>query len=163
MKNPFPESDPDRHAIWEMLVERDIAAYCAEDWSLTGADFQETGFFGLHAHGSDNPDKWLLDFPNLAAYRDEWLRQAASSAKIDYAEPLYEAIHRATSMQEIDLGDGVAIVRKKFDGSIRRSDGGEDVLNWQSLFFCAKNSGAWKITSFVGYLPNPMGQTSTFS
>ena len=31
--NPFPASDPDRHAIWEMLVERDIQAFVAADWN----------------------------------------------------------------------------------------------------------------------------------
>jgi len=160
MKNPFTEADINRHAIWEMLVERDIAAYCAGDWSMTGSDFQEQGFFGLHAHGQDNPDKWRLDFPNLAAYRDDWLRQAAESAKVNYTEPLNEAIHRAMSIGEIDLGDGVAVVRKKFDGRIRRSDGGEDILNWQSIFFCAKLIDQWKVTSFIGYLPNPMGGAS---
>ena len=160
MKNPFPPGDADRHAIWEMLVERDIAAFCARDWSITGPDFQETGFFGLHAHGSDNPEKWQLDFPNLTAYRDEWLRQAAGSADIEYAQPLDEAIYRAMSLSEIEFGDGVAIVRKIFDGQIKRADGTEDILSWQSIFFCAKQNERWKVTSFVGYLPNPMGGAS---
>ena len=26
-KNPFPEGDADRHALWEMLVRRDIDAF----------------------------------------------------------------------------------------------------------------------------------------
>ena len=57
MKNPFAVTDVDRHAIWEMLVERDIAAFCIHDWQMIAGDFQEVGFFGLHAHGKDNPDQ----------------------------------------------------------------------------------------------------------
>lgn len=157
MENPFSPTDEDRHYLWEMLVERDIAAYCAEDWSLTSPDFKEEGFFGLHAHGDDNPDNWQLGFPSLIAYRDEWLRQAKQTAATDYAESVYEAIHRATSLVDIDIGKDVAVARKKFDGQIKRSDGGIDRLNWQTLYFCAKHNGQWKITSFVGYMPYPMG------
>jgi hypothetical protein len=158
MKNPFPFSDSDRHYLWDMLVERDIAAYCAGDWSMTSPDFKEQGFFGLHAHRQDNPDQWQLDFPSLSAYRDEWLRQASETASIDYAESVSDAIHRATTLTDIDIGDGVAIARKKFDGQIKRADGNVDYLNWQTLYFCAHIDNRWLITSFVGYMPYPMGK-----
>ena len=43
-KNPFPVSEAARHAIWEMLVPRDIDAFLAADWSLVAGDFVEDGF-----------------------------------------------------------------------------------------------------------------------
>ena len=42
-KNPFPASDAARHAIWEMLVPRDIDAFLAADWSMVAGDFVEDG------------------------------------------------------------------------------------------------------------------------
>ncbi len=156
-QNPFPASDMDRHGLWEMLVRRDIDAFLTQDWSMVEDDFLADRFFGLHAHGRTNPDSWRLGFPNLTAYRDEWLRQAAETAEVAFAEPLRDALFRITILRDIDLGDNVAIVRKKFDGEIARADGGVDRLNWQTLYFCAKPVDAWKITSFVGYMPWPMG------
>ncbi|MFK7982335.1 MAG: hypothetical protein AB8G86_20305 [Saprospiraceae bacterium] len=37
-QNPFPK-DKDRQQIWEMLVERDIIAFCKEDWDMVANDF----------------------------------------------------------------------------------------------------------------------------
>lgn len=82
-QNPFT-ADPDRHAIWEMLMSRDFDAFLAADWSMVAGDFDIEAFFGLHAHGAPNPDAWRLDFPTLGAYRDEWLRQAAETAATCY-------------------------------------------------------------------------------
>jgi hypothetical protein len=31
------------------------------------------------------------------------------------------------------------------------------VLNWQTLYFCRRAGGRWKLTGFAGYLPFPMG------
>ena len=57
-KNPFAESDSDRHQIWAMLVERDIDAFLSCDWSMHGPEFDAESFFGLHAHKSELPDSW---------------------------------------------------------------------------------------------------------
>ena len=154
--NPFPH-DPDRGAIWDMLVSRDIAAFLAVDWSLTEPDFVTQGFFGLHAHKSANPDSWRLAFPDLPTYRDEWLRQARETADTRFAEDLRAALFRATTMLHIDVAADRAVAHKKFDGTIARGDGGTDRLNWQTLYTCARVGGVWKIASFVGYLPFPMG------
>ena len=78
--NPFPVSDDVRHAIWEMLVPRDIDAFLAADWSMVAGDFVEEGFIGIDSRREVSPDKWRLAFPGLAAYRDEWLRQARDFA-----------------------------------------------------------------------------------
>jgi hypothetical protein len=154
--NPFP-NDPDRSAIWTMLVERDIAAFVAADWSMVEGDFIGEGFLGINGGKSGNPDNWRISFPTLEAYRDDWIRQARESQKLDYAEDVLAGIHRATSLTEIEINGDIAIAHKKFDGEIALTDGGKDVLNWQTLYFCRKVGGAWKLTGFAGYLPYPMG------
>lgn len=154
--NPFP-NDPERSAIWTMLVDRDIAAFVAADWELVAGDFLEDQFLGIDGKGSDNPDGWRVGFPSLASYRDEWLRQARESQAVAYAEDPGAAIHRATSLTEIEISGEVALAHKKFDGEIARADGGKDVLNWQTLYFCRKSAGTWKLIGFAGYLPYPMG------
>lgn len=159
MINPFPH-DPDRSAIWTMLVERDIDAFLARDWALVEDDFMADGFFGLHAQFKPRPDDWIMAFPELPHYRDEWLRQANETASVAYAEPLRAAIFRATELSVIDIVGERAVARKKFNGAIARADGGSEKLDWQTLYFCAKRSKAWKITSFVGYLPRLLGEGS---
>jgi hypothetical protein len=156
LDNPFP-GDPDRGAIWTMLVARDIDAFIAADWSMVEGDFLAEGFLGIDAGASDNPDSWRVGFPTLAAYRDEWLRQAADSAKVAYAEDRRTGIFRATTLQHIEITGDIAIAHKKFDGTVARADGGKDVMNWQTLYFCRRVGGAWKLTGFVGYMPFPMG------
>lgn len=156
--NPFI-GDPDRSAIWTMLVERDIAAFVAADWNMVEEDFIREQFLGINGGKSDNPDNWRISYPSLDAYRDDWLRQARDSQKLDYAEDVLDGIHRATSLAEIEINGDIAIAHKKFDGSIALSDGGKDVLNWQTLYFCRRVGGVWKLTGFAGYLPYPMGST----
>lgn len=155
--NPFV-ADPDRREIWTMLVERDIDAFLAADWSMVDGDFLREVFVGLHAHGSGNPDSWRVAFPTLEAYRDEWLRQARATQATAFAEPLRAAIFRATNLRDIDIAGDVAVAHKKFDGTVRRADGGVDVLNWQTLYFCRRRAGRWRLTGFVGYMPYPMGR-----
>ncbi len=154
--NPFPVADQDRHEIWEMLVRRDIQAFVTQDWSLVEDDFVAEGFFGLHAHNLGNPDGWRLAFPTLDVYRDEWLRQAATSAATEYDEPLGDALFRITHMRDIEIDGTRAVVHKKFDGRIRKRNGELEHLQWQTLYFCTKQDAHWKISSFVGYLPHPM-------
>ena len=154
--NPFPD-DSDRHAIWEMLVRRDIDALIAVDWSMVDDDFAKESFFGLHGHFLANPDGWRLQFPTVEAYRDEWLRQAAETAATEYGEPLREALFRATNLRDIDIAGDRAVLHKKFDGTVARADGGVDRLKWQTLYFCHRLDGIWKIAGFVGYIPHPLG------
>jgi hypothetical protein len=141
-----------------MLVDRDIAAFVAADWTLVAGDFIEAQFLGIDGKGSDNPDYWRVGFPTLANYRDEWLRQARESQQTDYAEDRGAALHRATALTEIEIRGDVALAHKKFAGTIARADGGTEVLNWQTLYFCRKLAGAWKVVGFAGYLPYPMGK-----
>lgn len=149
--NPFA-GDKDREQIWEMLVRRDIEAFVSQDWSLVADDFDEVRFLGIHAHNDRDPDNWDAGFPTLASYRDEWLRQAAESAAVEYAESLADGIFRATNLSVIDITGDIALARKKFDGTIARKDGTIDRLNWQTLYFCRRDGARWKITGFVGYM-----------
>jgi hypothetical protein len=155
--NPFP-NDADREAIWTMLVERDIDAFLAGDWAMVENDFIAESFFGLHAHGKPRPDEWTMAFPALSLYRDEWLRQAKETAATAFAEPLRPAIFRATDLSAIEIAGDKAIARKKFNGTIAKADGGQDMLDWQTLYFCARRRGEWKITSFIGYMPRLLGE-----
>ncbi len=150
-QNTF-HADHERSAIWDMLVTRDIAAYVGQNWAMVADDFIEDGFTGIHAHKSPNPDEWTLAFPSLAAYREEWLRQAAESSATKFAEPLGEGILRATSIGQIEINGESAVAHKKFDGKIALADGSFDVLNWQTLYFCRRQGGRWKISGFVGYM-----------
>ncbi len=154
--NPF-QNDPDRRYIWDMLVHRDIDAFIAGDWSMVDGDFVREGFLGLDAKGSDNPDTWCVSFPTLEVYRDEWLRQSAETAKIAFAEDLRTGIFRATNLLHIEVTGNIAVAHKKFDGTIAKSDGTKDVLNWQTLYFVRKVGEVWKLTGFIGYMPFPMG------
>jgi hypothetical protein len=156
-KNPFPAGDADRHELWDMLVRRDIDAFLARDWSLVENDFLPAQFFGMHAHFRNNPDSWRLQFPSLETYRDEWLRQADETAASDFAEPLRAALFRITNLRDIDVEGDRAVLHKKFDGTIAKPGGTQDILNWQTLYFCIRSEGRWKIAGFVGYLPHPLG------
>lgn len=154
--NPFPADDSHRRALWDMLVRRDIDAFLAADWSLVDGDFKRDGFIGLHAGHERDPDRWRLAFGTVEAYRDEWLRQAHETRKVSFAEPLRDAIFRATRLTDIDVNGDVAVLHKKFDGAIKRSDGGSDRLHWQTLYFCARHGDRWRISGFVGYMPYTM-------
>jgi hypothetical protein len=155
--NPFSGNDTDRAAIWEMLVKRDITAFLAADWAMVADDFITDGFMGIDGKKLANPDDWRISFPTLLAYRTEWLRQAAATQAMKFAEDPRRAIFRATSLKQIEISGDRAVVHKKFDGAIAKADGGSERLLWQTLYFCRRHEGRWKISGFVGYLPNPMG------
>jgi hypothetical protein len=157
--NPFPTGDGDRHGLWEMLVRRDVDAFLAQDWAMVADDFANDRFFGMHGHFLENPDSWRLAFPTVDVYRDEWLRQAEETARTAFAEPLRPALFRATQMRDIDVQGDRAVLHKKFDGSVAKADGSTVTLRWQTLYFCGRLEGRWKITGFVGYLPHPLGRS----
>lgn len=157
-RNPFPASDAARHEIWEMLVARDIDAFLAADWSMVADDFIEEGFLGVSGNRKPDPDAWSLAYPTLAAYRDDWLAQAKAFAGEEYGEDPRGAIFSTTTLEEIEIAGEAALVRKKFDGGILKKNGSRDVMQWQTLYYCRRHQGRWKISGFTGYLPNPMGR-----
>lgn len=157
--NPFPKMDRDRYDIWQMLVERDTTAFLRQDWSMVADDFVHEGFTGIDARFSDLPDSWRLSFPNLEAYRDNWLKHSREFAQLEFNADPREALFSATTLRDVDVCNGCAVAHKKFDGQIRKTNGETIVLNWQTLYYCRKFDNDWKITGFIGFLPNPMGQS----
>ena len=156
-QNPFPPADADRHAIWQMLVARDIDALVSADWSAVAGDFIAGNFTGISGHFQPDPQGYTLAFPTLAAYRTEWLRQAqdfvAARNAGTFAGDPRDAIFAATRLEEIEITGEAALVRKKFDGHLPKSDGSAERMNWQTLYICRREDGRWKIAGFLGYLP----------
>jgi enamine deaminase RidA (YjgF/YER057c/UK114 family) len=155
--NPFNQQDPDRYAIWEMLVKRDIEAFINKDWEAVAGDFIEEGFMGIDARSSGNPDSWDLSFPDLKSYKQFWLDQSAGFSATDWEDDPKKKLYEATTLRDIDISGERALVHKKFDGAIKKKNGRTDVLNWQTLYRCRKVDEIWKITGFTGFLPHPMG------
>ena len=160
-KNPFMGHDEDRSYIWDMLVGRDISAFVTSDWKSVSDDFIELGFFGLDGSNHVNPDQWRVKFPNLEAYKVEWLKQAETSQATAAVDTVMEDIHKATRLSDIEINGDFALARKKFDGRVRLKDGQPHRLHWQTLYFCRKESDRWKIASFLGYLPFDFERSNT--
>jgi enamine deaminase RidA (YjgF/YER057c/UK114 family) len=160
--NPFPTVDADRHQIWKMLVEDDIAAFLEGDWSRIENDFAADRFVG-HS-GTSNPDHWRIAFPSLRAYRDSWLNQARTFGAVQLrSQSKAEFLFDATGMRDIEIGGDHAIAHKKFDGSSTTADGSDLTLSWQTMYWLQRIAGQWKITGFLGYLPNPMPRIASES
>ena len=152
--NPFP-NDPDRREIWDILMRKDFEAFVAADWSVTAPDFIVDEFLGIDGHSSDDPDRWTLRFPRLDAYRSEWLRQAVEFQSVTLVGTTkLDFLYAAAQINHIEIHDGRAVAHKKFDGRATTGSGTELILNWQTLYFLRNVDGHWKITGFVGYLPN---------
>ena len=154
-KNPFP-NDPDRRAIWDMLVERDTCAFVSQDWDQIRDDFIEDSFMGIDARSLSNPDSWRLNFPDLDTYKGEWLQQARDFAATNWLSRPMEALSEATTLRDIEISGDCALAHKKFDGSLKKENGESVNLNWQTLYRCRKIGNAWKIAGFMGYMPHPM-------
>lgn len=151
-RNPF-NNDPDRQAIWDMLVARDTQAFVQADWTAVADDFVAEGFLGIDAGKHPNPDYWELKYPDLNAYQEEWLSQARDFKKTAWQEDPELAIYRATQLRDIEVRGTTAVAHKKFDGSILTASGERVMLQWQTLYHCRKVAGSWKIAGFIGYMP----------
>ena len=154
--NPFA-NDPDRHAIWEMLVARDIEAFLACDWSMVEPDFAADRFMGVDGKASANPDEWRISFPTLETYSVSWLAGARDFAPRADIETARAGVFGATRLNEIEITGERALAHKQFNGKVEMKDGTFDVLDWQSVYTLARIEGAWKLTGFIGYLPYSMG------
>jgi len=152
-KNPFEHVSKDHAAIWQMLVYRDIEAFAKSDWMLIADDFLQDKFYGINARFSTDPHEWQLDFPILKDYRDSWLAQSQLSRNKQYIEPLIIGIHKATTIEKMQIKSNKAAVWKKFNGEIKLVDGTSEILKWQTIYFCEYHNTSWKIIGFIGYLP----------
>lgn len=146
--------NPDTAAITEALVQRDIAAFVAGDWSRVAADFDEESFVGYR--GATGPADWVLAYPTLTAYRDDWLRQAAELTSA-HGPDLEEQLLAAQRVATVQVAEGRALATKVFDG-VLTGPGGTTALDWVTQYFLRRGeSGRWLITGFVGYLPRVRG------
>jgi reactive intermediate/imine deaminase len=153
-ENPFPSHDKDRHAIWQILVERDIRAFVRADWSMIAGDFIEESFMGIDAGGHKNPADWSLKYPALESYKQEWLKQAREFSRTEWGEDLEEALFRVSSLKHIEIKGDSALAHKHFTGDITKADGERVPVNWQTLYRCRKVRDRWKVAGFTGYLPH---------
>ncbi|MGH9616088.1 MAG: RidA family protein [Acidobacteriaceae bacterium] len=159
-QNPFPPGDPDRSRIWEILVDRDIAAFLEGDWSKTADDFHAESFVGYA--GPSNPDHWRIAFPSLDTYRDEWLRQASEFQKtMLVGEDTRQFLFKASVLRDIEIRGDVAMAHKKINGRAVTTEARELVLNWQTVYWLRRIDGRWRVAGFLGYLPNPMPQAQS--
>jgi len=153
-RNPF-EHDPDRHEIWEILMRRDFEAFVAADWTRAEPDFLAAEFLGIDGSKQADPDCWRLHFADLASYRAEWLAQAADFQKVELqGMTKLDFLFSATFLREIEITGTRAMAHKKFLGSATSTLGVPLQLAWQTLYLLRKAGSQWKITGFVGYLPN---------
>ncbi|WP_370274335.1 hypothetical protein [Pseudooceanicola nitratireducens] len=152
-ENPFNPADPLRHHLWERHIRADIDAFIAGDWGAVAGDFDEAAFQAIDAGFSPDPADWTIGFPTLAAYRDRWLEMSAQTRATADPDRLRDAMFAGVRLARIDVYDGdMAILHKVFDGVTPLKDGQEDPYAWQSVFTLRLREGAWKITSFVGYM-----------
>lgn len=158
--NPFAGRDPDREQIWEMLVSRDIEAFVAADWSMVSEDFLEEAFLAIDARKSARVEDWIPGFTSADDYRDEWLRQARQAQADLDQDSIASALHALTDLEQIDINGDIALAHKHFDGTVKKKGGGYETVNWQTVYFCRRKNGRWKICGFLGYLPFPLLKSS---
>lgn len=73
---------------------------------------------------------------------------------------LREALYHAMKLTQIEIIGDTALLHRKFDGWLTRTNGHRVNLQWQTLYLCRKHEGRWKIASFTGYLPNVIFERS---
>lgn len=87
----------------------------------------------------------------MTPYRDAAI--AARWNPADFAEPLRPAWFRCQSIARIDINGDAALAHKRIEGQILRKSGAPMPLAWRSVFHLRRESQAWKIAGFTGYLP----------
>src|SRR6266542_6567133 len=152
MSKPFC-NDPDRHHIWHRLIQIDSEAFALGDWSIIEPDFDRDHFEGIRCNHSLNPDDWTIFFPDVASYRDNWLKASAEfrAKQFLHHTPL-EALLARTRLDRIDINRSRALAHKKFSGDIPLADGTFLSGSRQTLYRLHKRLDRWRITGFLGFL-----------
>jgi AraC-like DNA-binding protein len=150
--NPFRD-DPDRHELWDLVIHRDIEALVAKDWNVMKLAFIKEGFWGIDDRVLTSIGSWRLTFPNLDAYRREWLKQANDYAR-RFKTGLREALYHAMKLSRIEIIGDTALLHWKFNGWLTGTSGHRVNVQRQILYVCRKRKGRWRIASFTRYLPN---------
>lgn len=154
LQNPFPESDPDRREIWDILVLEDSRDFLRGDFNRCRSRFIEPSFFALDAAGSVEADRWKISFPSLDDYARRWIEY--SRAIIDEVQDLAaaeRALLETSNLTEIEIEGDSALARKKFLGNIPLKNGHMAHLQWQTLYWLKRVDHQWRIVGFLGYLP----------
>lgn len=157
MNNPFDAgSDPDRHFIWDRLVRADSEAFVGGDWGIIEDDFDAEAFEGIRCQQSANPDDWRIAFPDLASYRDNWLKAAKEFVTKQFVglTPL-EALYVRSHLFVIEIAGHRALAHKQFYGDVALADGSSLSGRRQTIYRLHKRGDRWKIVGFLGYLPLP--------
>jgi enamine deaminase RidA (YjgF/YER057c/UK114 family) len=152
--NPYGAADPDRRALWAMLVTRDIEAFVASDFDCIAGDFDPVRFSSIDARGSADPDLWSLALTEIDDYKAEWLRQAEQFRR-DFDDPA-AVLYAATAIDQIEINGAQALVHKRFDHLARARSGALVPLRWRTVYQCRRSDAdpaSWRITGFVGFLP----------
>ena len=98
-----------------------------------------------------------VTYADLDRYRERWLSASTDLVAQIERDDLRRALFALTSLHDIELMNDFAMARKKFDGSVPLRTGETVIMRWQTLYFCRRIDGRWRIAGFLGYLPNPMG------
>ncbi|MBN1488653.1 MAG: hypothetical protein JXA69_01945 [Phycisphaerae bacterium] len=152
--NPFDAaSEPDRHAIWEMLVTRDNRAFASADWSLVANDFAADRFEGISANGSADPADWSLEYPTLDGYRDRWLHMAEEYRCKPVVGDRLTLLFELTTLDRIEIHTDRAVAWKQFKIDAPLQNGKRWQVSAQTLYRLHRIGGQWRIAGFVGYLP----------
>jgi hypothetical protein len=157
--NPFGADDPDRRALWDMLVARDIEAFVAGDFERVAGDFDPDRFATVTAAGRPDPDSWTLALTEIEDYRAEWLRQSEQFRR-DFDDPA-AVLHAATTLDQIEIKGQHALAHKRFDYVARTRSGTPVPLRWRTLYQCRRpenDPARWRITGFIGFLPLTLGR-----
>ena len=153
LANPYQPGD-DRHALWQILIERDSEAFAAADWSQCDADFAHQQFEGISANGSFDPINWSLRYPTVESYRDDWLQMADRFLNISFASISHrELLYRMQKFAKVEIAEGRAVVWKQFWADEPLTNGERYTISAQSVYRLLRIDGQWKIVGFVGYLP----------
>jgi len=153
--NPFDrERDPDRHALWDMIVARDSEAFVTRDWKRVEGDFAADRFECMMAHGSANPRDWKLLYPTLESIRDDWLKEAKEFLELPLADITHrDLIYKSSRLNLIEIAGDRALCHKQFTANERLKNGALYIVACQSLVRAHRIGGRWKIAGGIGYLP----------
>jgi hypothetical protein len=158
-ENPFdPIAETERHAIWQRLVCVDGEAFIAGNWSMIEDDFDANAFEGIRCDHSADPTRWHLAFPDLASYRDSWLKASEEFRARQFVPgvTLRDAILARTHLTRIDIAGARALCHKQFHGDVPLADGTTLSGDRQSLFRLHRRADSpwgWQVVGFLGQLP----------
>jgi hypothetical protein len=137
-----------------MLVGRDIEAFARRDWGMVDGDFDRERFEGVMAGGSSDPREWKISYPDLEAYRDDWLKGAEDYAKMPLAHTSHgDLMFKMTTFDHIEISGDRALCAKSFDADEALKGGERYKVASQTLYRLQRVRGEWKIVGFIGDLP----------